>query len=282
MDAQNTEAITNACMLILKHMNPLLGIKENAEQYIPLFCYTATSSYALGLTKKERQEVVQNLRRLFDYFYDLTIEKTGKYHSEWEEYSKTFVTHKGGAMSHRSNVSNFTEGNTFVCIGSPDGYYFNDKEQGLEFGEITYVIYGMYNFLKNNTDYNNLINSDIRTASDLYEDIINNPSNRRVYLRMRLKKTDIAYLSDTINDRNRASEEAVNKQLSFIFDILPTRDPIHCTAAGCSAMLNAEFQFAKPLGNCKYELCEGIEEIKDVIFEREMASAFIKLIASYK
>jgi hypothetical protein len=51
MDAQNTEAITNACMLILKHMNPLLGIKENAEQYIPLFCYTATSSYALGLLR---------------------------------------------------------------------------------------------------------------------------------------------------------------------------------------------------------------------------------------
>lgn len=169
-----------------------------------------------------------------------------------------------------------------MCMGSPDGYYFDDNELGLEFGEITYVIYGMYNFLKNNTDYDNLISSDIRAASDLYEGIINNPSNRRVYLRMRLKKTDIAYLSDTINERNRASEEAVDKRISFIMEMLPTRDPNQCTAAMCSAMLNTDFQFAKPLGNCKYELSEGVEEIKDIIFEREMVSAFIKLIDSYK
>ncbi len=281
MNTQNTEPITDVCKLLYKHMNPLLDIKEGADQYIPLYCYTATSSYALGLSKQERNEVVRNLRMLFDFFYELTIEKTGKYHAEWEEYAKISISHKGGAMSHRMNISNFTEGNTFVCIGSPDGYYFDDNEQGLEFGEITYVIYGMYNFLKKCTDYDQLFNNELQAASDLYENIVTNPCNRRIYLRMKLKKTDIVYLSDIINDAHRATVESVNEKVKFLCDVgLPSRNPHLCTAAICSAMLKSDFQFAKPLGNCKYELCEGVEEIKDIIFEREMVTAYINLIGA--
>ena len=282
MDTHNTEAITNACTLILNHMNPLREIKEDANQYVPLYCYTATSSYALGLTRNERQEVVMCLRNLFDFFCNLTVEKDGRFHAEWTEYARLnrAESHIDSVLGHRSRIANFTEGNTFVCIGSPDSYCFNDKEQGLEVGEITYVIYGMYNFLKHNTDYDDLIKSDIKEASDLYESIINNPRNRRVYLRMRLKKTDIAYLSDVINDDHRATVELIDDKVSFLCNhYLKSRKPHMCSEAACSAMLNSDYQFAKPLGNCKYELCEGIEEIKDIIFEREMASAFVKLIS---
>ena len=280
MDTNNSEVITDACVLLLKHMNPILLIKEKSDQYIPLYCYTATSSYALGLTAQERHEVILNLRKLFDFFYELTIEKDGIFHAAWKEYTFHSVSHEGTARNHRQNISNFTEGNTFVCIGSPDGYYFDDNELGLEFGEITYAIYGLYNFLKNNTDYNHLLNNELQTASDLYESIINNPANRRIFLRMKLKKTDIAYLSDAINDVHQATVESVDEKVKWLIgSYLPTRDPrFHLnSAAACSAMLNSNFQFAKPLGNCKYELCEGVEEIKDIIFEREMVSTYIKL-----
>lgn len=280
MENQNTEAIVGACRLLYKHMNPLLDIIENAEQYIPLYCYTATSSYALGLTKSERQNIIQSLRKLFDFFYELTLDHNGKYHSDWNRFADLYpdICHISSIKSHREKVSNFTEGNTFVCIGSPDGYYFDSKVKGLEFGEITYVIYGMYSFLKEFTDYEQLFNSELQKASDLYESIICNPANRRIYLRMRLKKTDIAYLSDTINEKNIATIEKIDKKVGFLCDVsIPSRDPFLCSAAVCSAMLSADFQFAKPLGKCKYDLCEGVEEIKDIIFEREMASAFVKL-----
>lgn len=277
MDNHNTEVLANACKHKLDCMDPLRGIKEGADRYVPLYCYTATSSYALGLTKLERQEVVRSLRKLFDYFYELTIEKTGKYHVEWEEYTMHSVSHESSAQQHRINAANFTEGNTFVCIGSPEGNYFNDKEKGSEFGEITYVIYGMYNFLKNNTDYDKSLNNEIRIASDLYESIINNPNNRRVYLKMKLKKTDIAYTSDTINDRNRANEETLNIKIRTIYDLIPILGSNSNGALICSTMLKDGFQFAHPLGNCNFELCDGVKEIKDIVFERKMAIEYIKM-----
>lgn len=280
MDVNNIEVIKDACMLLYKHMNPVLDIKENAELYVPLYCYTATSTYALGLNKQERREAILKLRKLFDFFYELTIEKGGKYHSEWDEYAKKnpSMARVSSAMSHRDNASSFTEGNTFVCIGSPDGYYFEDSVPGFEFGEITYVLYGMHSFLKDLTNYEHIITKDIQTALDLYVSIISNPSNRRIYLRMRLKKADIIYLSDAINEGNRANEESINNKIEFLRNVhLPSRNPHNCSAAACSVMLNSDFQFAKPLGNCQYQLCDDIEEIKDIVFEREMATAFIKL-----
>lgn len=280
MNAQNIEAIKDICLLLYKHMNPVLDIKENADLYVPLYCYTATTTYALGLTKQERQEVIQKLHKLFDFFYELTIENGGKYHSEWDKYAKKnpSTARLSSAMSHRDKVSSFTEGNTFVCIGSPDGYYFEDSVPGLEFGEITYVLYGMHSFLKELADYEQIISGDIQTAFDLYESIISNPCNRRLYLRMRLKKSDIVYLSDAINEGNRANEESINKRIEFLRNVYyPSRNPYNCTAAVCSVMLNSDFLFAKPLGDCQYKLCDGIEEIKDIVFEREMATAFLKL-----
>ena len=284
MENNNTEAFSNAIKYIKQHMNPVYGITENADQYIPLYCYTATTSYALGLTVQERQSVLLELRKLFDFFYDLTIEKTGRFHAKWEEYvhSTTDPVHLLTAMLHRNKAANFTEGNTFVCIGVPAGSYFDDKEVGHEFGEITYAIYGMYNFLKLHTNYEDLFNSELQKASCLYKEIISNPNNRRVYLKMRLKKTDIAFLSDAINEANKATVEAVDEKVQYICDfLLRFPETSFESAADYSVALNTGFQFARPLGNCKYELFEGIEEFNDVAFEKKLASSYI-LLKSYE
>lgn len=265
-EEENMEALN----IVLQSFNPTFNMGENIDKYVSLYCYTATSSYALGLTPDERHKTIYSMRLLFDYFYDLTIEKTGKYHEQWEKYCITnYDNHCSSAMLHHSKANNFTEGKSFVCLGFPSGYYFDKNEPGQEFGEISYVIHGMYNFLQENSNYASLLYSnEIKRASELYESILRNPNNRRVFLKMRVKKSDVEYVTQNIRDDNRATEENINKAIA---KVIITKIPE-------ALALKDDYRFAEPLGNCCYKLCEDIVEINEPEKEREMAIKYLDIL----
>lgn len=271
MKEQSDGEITEALKIILRKFDPLYETGENRDKYLPLYCYTATSSYALGLTHEERHKTVKTLRQLFDFFYTLTIEASGKYHNLWREYCQfNHDNHSSSAVLHHSKSCNFTEGKTFVCLGFPDGYYFDKNEPGQEFGEITYVIHGMYNFLKANTNYDCIFPDDeLLIASNLYENIINNPDNKRVFLKLRLKKSDIAYVTQSIKEENKATEEKINQLIGRLL-LLKT---------GQALALKDNYKIAEPFGNCRYKLCADIAEFKDYESERENALRYLGIIA---
>lgn len=272
MAKHTNEEITKALDIICQRFDPLYNISEDKDKYLPLYCYTATSSYALGLPPDERNKTIITLRKLFDFFCNLTIDKTGKYHEQWEKFCLLDNdNHSFSASLHRSNACNFTEGKTFVCLGFPFGYYFDKEDPGQEFGEITYVIHGMYNFLKVNTDYNSIFfNDELKSASDLYERIINSHNNRRVYLKIRVKKSDVAYVTQCIREDNKASKEKIEAAIgNAIFNELQV-----------ALALKDDYKLAEPLGNCCYKLCDNIVEIDNPEMEREMAIKYLEIIKS--
>ena len=255
-----------------KLMCPTNNIRENKDKYVPLYCYTATSSYALSLSFNERQNTVVSLRKLFEYYCKLLMEKDSKYYLEWKEYALENKVPYVSIALHYQSVANFTEGNTFVSIGSPDGYYFDPGTKGLEFGELTYVMRDMYDYLKEYYDYYSLIDNAHIKDSELYETIINNTNNRRVFLKARLLKSDITYFGNILRDECRANAETFDDRMNDIMSYF-----LCCTnnRSSQAAILRPDFKFAEPLGNCKYSLSNGISEITDIEKERSMAYIYL-------
>lgn len=243
------------------------------DEYLPLPCYTATSTYSLGLTFEERMNVVKSLRELFDFYYKLLVQEDAKYNAIWEQY-RTESEIKGyrcGSLDielHHSKASNFSEGNTFVCFGLPAGYYFDGSVKGMEFGELTYVIYPLHQCLKLKTDYDSLISDDIKESADLYERITKNPDNRRIYLRGRVKRSDILSIGDGVIDNDHVNEMKLDMFINYALEWISMSSPGMISSPNLVLRLKNDFKFAEPLGNCSYNLYKGVEEFFDIETEK--------------